>query len=140
MVAGVWTQQCPCRELPCRDFTCKQCPDLVGGWDLFPFSAHHGLIKGLQNEVDYWCQLGTYAHSGHCWLHSALRVWPGNWAPGGMGWNRTPLIIVAQTESPSSCGTMEPSHPLPAGSWKACKTCLAGLKSARGSFFFPPQE
>ena len=64
-----------------------------GGCDLFPLGAPHGLIKGLQNQVDNWHWPDTNAQSGQCGPHSALRVWAGNWAP---------VTIVAQTEPPSS--------------------------------------
>lgn len=44
------------------------------GRSLLPLSAPHGLIKGVQNEVDYQCQPGSNVQSGQRGMHSVLRV------------------------------------------------------------------
>ena len=63
-----------------------------GGGMLFaPTQCTSRPIKGLQNKVDCQHLPGTNAQSGQCGMHSALRVWAGNWAP---------VNTVAQTEPP----------------------------------------
>ena len=44
----------------------------VGGYDLFPLSALHGLIKVSQNEVNYWHRPGAKVQSGQYGMHSVL--------------------------------------------------------------------